>query len=122
MQSLAVRRTSKALTQLFELQPKTAIQVTVAGNNIKDWDPKKDPYEETIVPLASIRKGDIVKVLKGSSVPGKYLMYAFKVISCKNLADFVLFTERNAFFDMRPKFSVSLQISRWSCTVRRNEC
>ena len=74
MQSLAVRRTSKALTQLLELQPKTAIQVVVPPEKERDWDPKQDPFEERTVPLASIRKGDIVKVLKGASVPADGLV------------------------------------------------
>jgi len=72
MQSLAVRRTSQALTQLMELQPKTAIQIILPPETKLDdcsWDPLQDSYEEMIVPLNEIHKGDLVKVLKGSSIP-----------------------------------------------------
>jgi Cu+-exporting ATPase len=70
LQCLAVRRTSQALTQLLALQPKTAIQV-VMPNSIKDgsWDPLKDPYQEQVVPSHSIHTGDMVKILKGASIP-----------------------------------------------------
>lgn len=72
LQRLAVRRTSQALTQLLALQPKTAIKVippagaeTTSGN----WNPLDDPYQEHVVPLQSVKEGDLVKVLKGSSIP-----------------------------------------------------
>mmetsp|Transcript_16960 Transcript_16960/g.46570 ORF Transcript_16960/g.46570 Transcript_16960/m.46570 type:complete len:780 (-) Transcript_16960:1365-3704(-) len=71
MQTLAVRRTSQALTQLLRLQPKTAIQIRAkkTADNKRSWNPSTDPYIETVVPVASIRPGDLVKILKGSSVP-----------------------------------------------------
>eukprot|EP00537_Pseudo-nitzschia_pungens_P018811 CAMPEP_0172409882 /NCGR_PEP_ID=MMETSP1061-20121228/76589_1 /TAXON_ID=37318 /ORGANISM="Pseudo-nitzschia pungens, Strain cf. pungens" /LENGTH=1009 /DNA_ID=CAMNT_0013146047 /DNA_START=313 /DNA_END=3342 /DNA_ORIENTATION=+ len=70
MQTLAVRRTSQALTQLLRLQPKTAIQIRAkAADNKRSWNPSTDPYIETVVPVASIQPGDLVKILKGSSVP-----------------------------------------------------
>lgn len=69
MQTLAVRRTSQALTQLLKLQPKTAIKIIVPADN-KKWNPlKNDPYKEVTVPITAIEKGDFVKVLKGSSIP-----------------------------------------------------
>jgi len=71
MQTLAVRRTSQALTHLLKLQPKTAIKIefpTVKNN--KKWNPlNNDPYKEEILPTTAIRKGDFVKILKGSSIP-----------------------------------------------------
>ncbi len=68
MQTLAVRRTSQALTQLLKLQPKTAIKIIVP--TAKKWNPlKNDPYKEVTVPITDIEKGDYVKVLKGSSIP-----------------------------------------------------
>jgi Cu+-exporting ATPase len=71
MQTLAVRRTSQALTHLLKLQPKTAIKVIVpTTNNSKKWNPlNNDPYKEEIVPVAAVDTGDIVKILKGSSIP-----------------------------------------------------
>lgn len=72
MQSLAVRRTSQALTQLMQLQPKTAIQVVVpSGCSVDDgtWDPMKDTYQEQVIPLNQIHPADLVKVLKGASIP-----------------------------------------------------
>ena len=75
MQRLAVRRTSLALTQLLALQPKTAIKVIPLGSSSSaaiapsDWNPLIDSYQEMIVPLEFIQKGDVVKILKGSSIP-----------------------------------------------------
>lgn len=73
LQSLAVRRTSQALTHLLALQPKNAIRINASsGENIKkdsSWSPMEEAYEEEIVPVQSIRSGDIVKVLKGASIP-----------------------------------------------------
>eukprot|EP00531_Pseudo-nitzschia_arenysensis_P006506 CAMPEP_0116157054 /NCGR_PEP_ID=MMETSP0329-20121206/23146_1 /TAXON_ID=697910 /ORGANISM="Pseudo-nitzschia arenysensis, Strain B593" /LENGTH=821 /DNA_ID=CAMNT_0003654149 /DNA_START=437 /DNA_END=2902 /DNA_ORIENTATION=+ len=68
MQTLAVRRTSQALTQLLKLQPKTAIKIIVPTT--KKWNPlNNDPYKEVTVPITGIEKGDYVKILKGSSIP-----------------------------------------------------
>lgn len=71
MQTLAVRRTSQALTHLLKLQPKTAIKVIVPiASNTKKWNPlNNDHYKEEIVPITAIGKGDVVKILKGSSIP-----------------------------------------------------
>jgi P-type Cu+ transporter len=69
MQTLAVRRTSQALTRLLQLQPRTAIKVIVPTDN-KSWNPlNNDPYSEEVVPISTIQTGDYVKVLKGSSIP-----------------------------------------------------
>lgn len=56
MNSLAVRRTSEALTQLMQLQSKTAILVSADGT------------EET-VDVELIHPGDTVKILRGASLP-----------------------------------------------------
>jgi Cu+-exporting ATPase len=70
MQTLAVRRTSQALTHLLKLQPKTAIKVIIPTNSGKKWNPlNNDPYKEEILPITAIEKGDFVKILKGSSIP-----------------------------------------------------
>ncbi|VEU39086.1 unnamed protein product [Pseudo-nitzschia multistriata] len=71
MQTLAVRRTSQALTHLLKLQPKTAIKVIISTTNgDKKWNPlNNDPYNEEVVPITSIQTGDLVKILKGSSIP-----------------------------------------------------
>lgn len=74
MQTLAVRRTSQALTRLLQLQPRTAIKVIAPATN-KNWNPlNNDPYSEEIVPISTIQTGDYVKVLKGSSVPADGLI------------------------------------------------
>lgn len=71
LQRLAVRRTSQALTHLLALQPKTAIQVIppAGSDRSSNWNPLEEPYEELVVPLQSIHEGDLVKILKGSSIP-----------------------------------------------------
>jgi len=71
MQTLAVRRTSQALTHLLKLQPKTAIKIIIpTANSGKKWNPlNNDPYKEEILPTTAIEKGDFVKILKGSSIP-----------------------------------------------------
>ncbi|KAL3913609.1 MAG: hypothetical protein SGILL_006419 [Bacillariaceae sp.] len=68
MQTLAVRRTSQALTHLLQLQPRTAIKI-VAPASSKNWNPLKNPYNEEVVDVMSIQTGDFVKVLKGASIP-----------------------------------------------------
>jgi Cu+-exporting ATPase len=68
MQAVAVRRTSQALTQLLELQAKTAIQVTPLSPT-DHFDPSRYPYRETVVPIQNIGAGDIVKVIQGTSIP-----------------------------------------------------
>eukprot|EP00934_Nitzschia_sp_Nitz4_P007851 Nitzschia sp. Nitz4//scaffold30_size153850//6567//9734//NITZ4_002756-RA/size153850-processed-gene-0.1-mRNA-1//1//CDS//3329547196//7841//frame0 len=77
LQTLAVRRTSQALTQLMALQPKTAVKVVPPAGADPDntnWDPTQDTYHELLVPLHSIQKGDLVKVLKGASIPADGLV------------------------------------------------
>ena len=95
MNAMAVCRTSEALTNLMKLQAKTALKVilpfhdknskTVFGDDddavsmkkstkkhhskYNDWNPMKDGYQEENVPIQTIRSGDIVKVLKGASIP-----------------------------------------------------
>lgn len=68
MQALAVRRTSQALTQLLELQAKTAIKVTALSGSAH-FDPTRDHYREETVPIQNIRTGEIVKVIQGTSIP-----------------------------------------------------
>jgi P-type Cu+ transporter len=89
MNAMAVRRTSEALTQLMSLQPKTCLKVTpnISSSDINKkkmmisvsdkntpyildlWNPLEDTYTEEVVPIQAIHPGDIVKVLKGSSIP-----------------------------------------------------
>jgi P-type Cu+ transporter len=83
MQAAAVRQTSEALTQLMALQSATAIVVTpfqvteqsVADNDFgattqrTSFNPLTDPYQEQIVPIEHVLAGDIVKVIRGASVP-----------------------------------------------------
>ena len=69
MNAMAVSRTSKALTQLMKLQAKTALRVTPDKKDINKWNPLLDSYEEESVSIQAIQPGNIVKVLKGASIP-----------------------------------------------------
>ena len=69
MNAMAVRRTSEALTQLMNLQAKTALKVIPNTNDIKVWNPLHESYEEQLVPIRSVQTGDMVKILKGASIP-----------------------------------------------------
>lgn len=69
MNAMAVCRTSEALTHLMKLQAKTALKITPTSMKNGKWDPLVDSYEEETVGIQSINPGDIVKVLKGASVP-----------------------------------------------------
>jgi Cu+-exporting ATPase len=70
MNALAIRRTSEALTQLMNLQAKTALKVTPSKKIVNgEWNPLHDSYDEELVPINSVHPGDIVKVLKGASIP-----------------------------------------------------
>ena len=75
MNALAVRRTSLALTKLMQLQAKTAIKVNSTNQTKETWNPLSDPYREEVVPIRSIQPGDVVKVLKGASVPADGVMF-----------------------------------------------
>ena len=71
MQTSAVRRTSEALTELMKLQSPTAIRVT-PGKMAPDPDrlnPLEDHYREETVPINRIHEGDLVKIIRGSSIP-----------------------------------------------------
>jgi Cu+-exporting ATPase len=77
MNSLAVRRTSEALTKLMNLQSKQAIRVTpklrqesdASMSSTSSWDPTKDPYDEEVVDIRLVQPNDTVKVLRGASIP-----------------------------------------------------
>jgi Cu+-exporting ATPase len=70
MNAMAVRQTSKALTQLMKLQAKNAIKITPSiETKNKSWDPLTDSYSEKVVPIQNVYPGDIVKILRGSNIP-----------------------------------------------------
>jgi len=73
MQALAVRRTSQALSKLMQLQAKTAVKVTPVDSKkekqLDEFDPLKDAYNEATVPIEQVLKGDMVKILRGASIP-----------------------------------------------------
>ncbi|CAJ1960911.1 unnamed protein product [Cylindrotheca closterium] len=69
MNAMAVCRTSEALTHLMKLQAKTALKITPTSMKNGKWDPLVDSYEEETVVVQNINPGDIVKVLKGASIP-----------------------------------------------------
>lgn len=68
MQAIAVHRTSDALSHLMELQSKTAIKVTPLKDR-QSFDPVKDPYVEETVDIQRIKVNDMVKVIRGASIP-----------------------------------------------------
>lgn len=70
MQVLAVRRTSEALTALMKLQSKTAVKIT-PGNKVSSasFNPLFDPYHEAVVPIQEVHAGDMVKIIRGASIP-----------------------------------------------------
>ncbi|MGK3734792.1 MAG: Cu+-exporting ATPase [Bacillariaceae sp.] len=75
MNAMAVRQTSKALTQLMKLQAKTAIKITpsstsqISQSSQSSWDPLINSYSEKVVPIQNVYPGDIVKILRGSNIP-----------------------------------------------------
>ena len=71
MNAMAICRTSDALTSLMKLQAKTALRVIPLEKSAIDgsWNPLVDAYREEIVPIKQIRPGDVVKILKGASIP-----------------------------------------------------
>lgn len=82
LQALAVRRTSEALTRLMQLQSKTAIQINFIQGGEQSFSDKFLPtFLESVVPIEQIQKGDIVKVIRGSSIPadGKVIFGAMSV-------------------------------------------
>ncbi|KAG7361685.1 copper-transporting P-type ATPase [Nitzschia inconspicua] len=78
MNAMAVQRTSLALTQLMKLQAKTAIKVIPdkgTHKNMDLWNPLKDSYQEQVVPIQAIHPGDVVKILKGASIPADGVVF-----------------------------------------------
>jgi len=69
MQAAAVRRTSEALTQLMELQSPTAVKITPLQAQRKLFNPLRDAYREEVLDTHEILAGDMVKVIRGASVP-----------------------------------------------------
>ena len=70
MQAAAVRRTSDAITQLMELQSPSAIRVKPQKRDESGvWTPLVDPYVEEIVYINEVAVGDVVKVIRGVSIP-----------------------------------------------------
>jgi Cu+-exporting ATPase len=69
MNAMAICRTSEALVHLMKLQAKTALKVSPDKKDINEWNPLVDSYQEKTVSIQKIHPGDIVKVLKGASIP-----------------------------------------------------
>lgn len=65
MQALAVQRTRLGLEKLMELQARTAIRVM----NPDGKDLMVDPYQEEVAPIEEVSVGDVVKIIRGASVP-----------------------------------------------------
>ena len=70
LQSLAVRKTSGALEKLMNLAAKSAIVITPKdGTEKSKFDPSVDSFSEKEVGAETVQRGDIVKVIRGSSIP-----------------------------------------------------
>eukprot|EP00532_Pseudo-nitzschia_australis_P012406 CAMPEP_0168214620 /NCGR_PEP_ID=MMETSP0140_2-20121125/5449_1 /TAXON_ID=44445 /ORGANISM="Pseudo-nitzschia australis, Strain 10249 10 AB" /LENGTH=1011 /DNA_ID=CAMNT_0008141597 /DNA_START=201 /DNA_END=3236 /DNA_ORIENTATION=- len=70
MNAMAVRKTSQALTQLMKLQAKNAVKITITSSvDSSAWNPLEDSYSEKTVPIQNVTPGDIVKILRGASIP-----------------------------------------------------
>ena len=82
MQAAAVRRTSDAITQLMSLQSPTAIRIIPTSTAVpplpdqpqrmepnSTFNPLYHPYIEEIVNVQDIMVGDMVKVIRGASIP-----------------------------------------------------
>lgn len=74
MQVAAMQRTSDVLTQLMELRSPTAIKITPhqrpdAEAQHRSFNPLVDPYNEEVVDTDKIVVGDIVKIIRGASIP-----------------------------------------------------
>jgi P-type Cu+ transporter len=79
MQALAVHRTSDALSHLMHLQPSTAIRVlplVVNNNDDRPWDPMTQAYREEVVTTDQLRRGDVVKIVPGASLPADGVVLA----------------------------------------------
>lgn len=69
MQAAAVRRTSEALTQLMKLQSPTALKISHKCLDASHFNPMLDSYVEELVDIHSVVVGDVVKIIRGASVP-----------------------------------------------------
>jgi Cu+-exporting ATPase len=75
MQAFAVRRTSRALTELMKLQSPTAVLIsptadaTATTRTQDDFNPLEEAYREETVPIEQVLAGDLVKVIRGSAIP-----------------------------------------------------
>jgi Cu+-exporting ATPase len=81
LQATAVRKTGQALQQLLHLQAKTAIKIFPSTTHPNNFNPARDPYTERILPIQSIQRGDMLKVIRGASIPadGRILFGAMAV-------------------------------------------
>jgi len=83
LQALAVRRTSEALTKLMHLQSKTAVKVVPVEptKNSSKFNPLVHPFSEAVVSIQEVVKGDILKIIRGASIPadGRVLFGAMSV-------------------------------------------
>jgi len=77
MQLLATNRTSNALRELINLQSPLALRVT-SSTNMKSGDDKNigeqsafnvHAYDEEEISIEAVRKGDILKLVRGASIP-----------------------------------------------------
>ena len=74
LQAAATRSTSKALTKLMDLAPKTATLVTKKGGDREYWLPDESFNEsegtvETEISVDLIQTGDVLKLIRTASVP-----------------------------------------------------
>lgn len=75
MQLRAVRKTSSALEKLMGLAAKSALVIVPREVASSEFDPAVHMYDERDVPVELVQRFDVVKVIRGSSIPadGKVL-------------------------------------------------
>jgi P-type Cu+ transporter len=69
LQASAMQRTRHGLERLMELQSRTAVRVVMMNNDEMNTNPLKDPYREEFVPIEQVAVGDLLKVIRGASIP-----------------------------------------------------
>lgn len=63
LQAAAMQRTQNGLERLMALQSRTAVRV------LGSYNPQQEPYEEETVPIQDVVVGDLLKVIRGASIP-----------------------------------------------------
>jgi P-type Cu+ transporter len=79
LQASAMQRTRNGLERLMELQSRTAVRVLMMmidneNGNGSYMNPLEDAYQEESVPIQQVVVGDLLKVIRGASIPTDGIM------------------------------------------------